>query len=224
MPAWAAINLVNSANSSTTSSQTINPDTAGNLLAVGCICSSQCTGVTDNASGGTNSYSEVVGSRATYTSGSPFPQSVWYSQIVFGGATSVTCDGSGAEIVAVYEYSGISPGNPVDTSSGTTDAVCSGTACPGPPITTTNAGDVIFGFTDPGQSISSVNSPWGNFIENSTTGFGSADYFPSTIVTSNQAGWVDAASGDSYASSAVAFLPPAIHVQWSITGGKVKIQ
>ena len=207
---WGTITLVHSTvQGGFTASLTIPSTIAGNFLVVACICdATPCTGIMDNATGGTNTYIDIPLARSTYTATGPFPESIYYSQTIHNGATSVTCVGGSADLVSVYEYSGVlASGNPVDVSSGTTGQLCSGTSCLGGKITTTNAGDVIFGTGDQGQQWTAITSPWTDGIFSGVTGQAAADYIPGVIVTSNQANWTDNTSGDHYASSTVAFLP-----------------
>jgi hypothetical protein len=197
---WAAVALVNKSISDTCS-VTIPSSVAGNLIAVFCEgTDSRPTNVTDNASGGSNTYTEVVGSRGAFSSGVG-ETSIWYSQTVRGGATTVTCTpvsdcyGSGAN-----EYSGVlASGNPVDVSSGTVFILCiGGTSCSGAVITTTNAGDVIF---------TVVGSPYTDFLGGTGNGQATSNYIPGAIVTSSSATWSDSNPGDAVGSSVVAFLP-----------------
>lgn len=212
--AEAAITLVQKVTPNTGGgcSTTISANTSGNLLAVFCNSDtgSYCTNVTDNASGGSNTYTEVTGSRGAF-SGSIGTGNIFYSQTAHGGATVVTC-GTGCTGClgnSVYEYSGaLASGSPVDTSSGSVAQVCSGTNCTGAAVTTTNSGDVIFTGVVPGNSVTAVAAPYTDFLNNATNGNASADYIPGTTVSNNSAVWTSA-SGDTFGTSVAAFLPAA---------------
>lgn len=196
---------------SDTCSTTITANTAGNLLAV--FCEAQmtnfATNVTDNASGGSNTYTEVVGSRGILGAGVA-PVSIWYSQTARGGATTVTCTtdstcyGSG-----VNEYSGVlASGSPVDVSSGSLQTAAVGGFCAGAPISTTNTGDVIFTAAVPLVSITGVTAPYTDFLGGTGDGQASSDYIPGTTVSGSIASWA-CNPADAIATSVVAFLPAA---------------
>lgn len=208
---FGAIVLVQKVNPNTGGScaTTISANTAGNLLAVYCESDSgtYATSVTDNASGGSNTYTEVVGSRGGFAGTAV--TNIFYSQTNHSGATVVTCNGT-CFGTSVYEYSGtLASGSPVDTSSGSVSQGCIATACTGAPVTTLNAGDVIFTGIVPGNNITSVAAPYTNFLQNATNGNGSADYLPGTTVTASAAVWTDSSSGDTYGTSVAVFLPAA---------------
>ena len=79
----------------------------------------------------------------------------------------------------------------------------------GAPVTTTNAGDLIFAYNTPGNSINSVNTPYGNFLNNPTNGDASADYIPGTTVSASHATWIDAGTNSAFGTCVAAFLPAA---------------
>lgn len=208
-PSFGAIALVHKAISDSCS-VTIIANASGNLLATFCESQSAtpAASVTDNASGGSNTYTEVVGSRGGL-SGGVAATNIFYSQTTHAGATTVTCSGScyGA---AVYEYSGaLASGNPVDTSSGTVQVNCTAGSCTGAQVTTINAGDVIFSGVAPGNSILSVAAPYTDFLGATSNGQASCDYIPGTTVTNSAAVWTSSVSGDITGTSVVAFLPAA---------------
>lgn len=208
-PSFGAITLVQKVISDACS-VTISANTSGNLLAVGCESQSSTlpASVTDNASGGSNTYTEVVGSRGGL-SGGVAATNIFYSQTTHAGATTVTCAGScyGA---AVYEYSGaLASGNPVDTSSGTVSITCSSGLCTGAQVTTTDAGDVIFSYIAPFNSILSVAAPYTDFLGATSNGQASCDYIPGSTVTNSAAVWTSSVSGDITGTSVAAFLPAA---------------
>ena len=202
----AAISRVQKAISDSCST-TISANTAGNLLVV--FCEGQTTyptAVSDNAAGGSNTYTEVTGARGAL-SGPVGATTVWYSRTTNSGATTVTCtSASDCYGSGVREYSGaLASGDPVDTSSGSVSTGCTGTSCLGAPVTTTDAGAVIIGYAIPGNSITAVDSPFTDFLGGTANGHAFADYLPGTTVTANQATWTDSSSGDSVGSSVVAF-------------------
>lgn len=207
-PSWGAIALVQKVISDSCSN-TISANAAGNLLVVACEGQTTYpTAVADNASGGSNTYNEIVPSRAGLF-GNVGLTSVWYSQTAHSGATTVTCtSASDCYGSAVYEYSGaLASGNPVDTSSGSVSTGCSAASCSGPSITTTNSGDVIFAYSIPGVSITAVGAPYANFLGGTGNGQGAADYLPGSTVSGHQVVWTDSSGGDSVGTTTAAFLP-----------------
>lgn len=211
-PCWSAISLIQKVHPTTGGSciTPITATTAGDFIAVACESdtSGYATNVTDNGSGGSNTYTEILGSRGGITAVAA-TTSIWYTQSTHGGVTSVTCTTpSGCFGTAVYTYSGVlASGNPVDSSTGSVQQTGSGSSDLGAPTTTTNSGDVIFTFIVPLNSITAVAAPYTNFIENTTNGDASADYLPGTTLTNNQANWTDSGSGGGYGTSVAAFLP-----------------
>lgn len=205
-PSYGVIALVNSAISDSCS-VTTTASTAGNLIAVYCEADSGThpASVSDNGSGGSNTYTEVTGARGGLSGIAA--TGIFYSQTTHAGVTTVTCSGScfGS---AAYEYSGaLASGSPVDTSSGSVTQNCISGICTGAPVTTLNSGDVIFTAVVPANSILSVAAPYTDFLGGTGNGHASADYLPGTIVTASAAVWTSSNSGDQIGTSVAAFLP-----------------
>lgn len=191
-------------------SATISANSVGDFVAVACESQSStvAASVSDNASGGSNTYTEVVGSRGGLNGGVA-ATNIFYSQTTHAGATTVTCAGScyGA---AVYIYNDrLASGNPVDTSSGTVSTNCVLGLCTGAPVTTLNSGDVIFSLIAPFNSILSVAAPYTDFLGGTSNGQASCDYIPGTTVMASAAVWTSSVSGDITGTSVAAFLPAA---------------
>ena len=207
---YGVVALVHQAISDTCST-TITSSTSGNLLVVFCEAQDTnfATAVADNASGGSNTYTEIVGSHGNLI-GVVAPTSIWYSQTTHGGATTVTCtSASDCYGSGVSEYSGaLISGSPVDTSSGSLQTASIGTICTGAPVTTSNSGDVIFTAGIPLNGLTAVNAPYTDFLGGTGNGQATADYIPGSIVTTSSASWTCAVA-DAMASSVAAFLPAA---------------
>lgn len=209
---WAAITRVQKAIADSCAT-TISANVAGNLLVVFCEGeTAHATGVTDNASGGSNTYTRVDGSGGGLN-GSVGPTTIWYSQTARSGATTVTCASSpGCYGSGVREYAGaLASGDPVDASSGTVSIGCTGgSSCNGATITTTDAGAVIVAVAIPGSSITGVASPYDvDFLGGTSNGQAFADYIPGTTVTDSIAVWSDSNPSDAVGSSVAAFKAAA---------------
>lgn len=209
-PSWAVYSLVHKNAHATACSSTVASTTAGNLNVVFCESSSSTPppSVTDDATGGSNTYTEVVGSRGSLNSGVA-TMNIFYSQTVHSGATSVTCGGGTCFGSAMYEYSGgLASGNPVDVSTGSLQLNCSGTTCTCNTLSnTTNSGDLIFAASAPNATMTGVASPYGNF-ESDANGSGTADYIPASTLSGHATVWTGT-NGDSFACGTVAFFPAA---------------
>lgn len=211
IPVWGAITRVQKAISDTCAT-TISANVSGNILIV--FCEGQTgypTAVSDNATGGSNTYTEVTASRGGLF-GPVGATNIWYSQTIHGGATTVTCtSASDCYGSGVREYSGaLASGSPVDVSSGSVQVGCTSTTnCPSAPVTTTNAGDAIISVGIPGSSITGVNSPFGDFQGGTGNGQAWADYIPGSTVSGSSATWNDSSGSDAVGSSIVAILPAA---------------
>jgi hypothetical protein len=222
VPSWGAIGFVQH-QGNTTAALTVTSTGTGDSMVVYCMCTTgYCTGVTDNATGGSSTYTEVLGARGLLTG---FQCNAFVAGTLKSGATTVTCAGSGAGETNAFEYSGVNTSSPVDVSTGTVNGSANGTISTGKALTTTNAGDVISSYIVPSGSASGVSSPYGHLIENGD-GVSSADYTPGTVVTSS-ATWTG--SPGNFGNSALALMPAsnasvAPNKGMSINGGKVTIQ
>lgn len=182
-----------------------------NILAVMCEGqTSYATAVADDASGGSNSYTEVIGSRGGFATNVGLT-SIWYTQATHSGATTLTCTSSSSCYgTAAWEISGgLMAGNPVDASSGTINIGCISTSCTGAAITTANAGSFIVTGAAPGVGLTGVGAPYTDFLGGTANGQAMCDYLPGTTVSNSAAVWTDSSPGDAVGSSAVAFLPAA---------------
>lgn len=187
----------------TTTPLTVASTGSGNILVV--ICASNtpgCSGITDNATGGSNTYTAVGGSAGSDVG---FTGEIFVAANSKSGATSISAGSLSNGMLHFFEYTGAATSNPVDTSTGTTSGTCSGTTATSHNMTTTNTEDMVISGAFAGASITAVASPYGHFIEDAN-GDGSADWAPGST-SATGAVWTCLNSGDSFENSAVAILP-----------------
>lgn len=205
-PSWAGIAVVETLGAAGCG-VTISP-TVGELVGVACESQSNtfAASVTDDASGGSNTYTESVPSRGGLAGTAV--TNFFTAHIANASATTVTCAGScyGARVFRLS--GGLAAGDPVDASTGSVTQGCVGTDCTAPPISTTDAGDAILSFCAPGNSMTSVAAPYANFVTDGN-GSGSGTYIPGTTVTNNSAVFTGSSGGDIFGCSVVALKPAA---------------
>ena len=181
---------------------------SGHLIAVAIMFNGKTsvTGVSDNASGGSNTYVSA-GARATT---SAWATEIWYAVSSRPGATVVTPTFAGSPTsvqITVWEVSGISSLTPdaINTSSGSVTL----NNTPGAAVTTTQAGDFIVSILLANSASFSAITSGNEFTDDFTTfGNGWAHITgASTGAATHQASWHTATPVGVYCSSTVAFLP-----------------
>jgi hypothetical protein len=204
---WAMVNKTSNAGNPITN-LTIPAAGAGHLIAVAMNFngSTSVASVSDNATGGSNTYVSA-GARATIGTDST---EIWYAVNSKSGATVVTPTfvGSPGHVeITVWEVSGISTSRPdvTNVSSGTVTL----NNTPGPAVTTTQAGDfilsVLFAVNSDFTAITSGNAFTDDF---GTYGNGWAHITSNSAPAgSHQASWYTASPTGVYCASTVAFLP-----------------
>ena len=149
---------------------TVPATTAGNLIVV-CVMAgngnNRVTSVTDNATGGSNTYVQCTGARSAVTTGINGNRrfsDIWYCEgAARGGATTITVNFNNNTAnfpsgVGVLEYSGA-----LSTGAFLTAGANSGSANPAvcPSLSVSTDGDVLVTcITLAGGSVTSVASPW----------------------------------------------------------------
>lgn len=160
------------------------------------------TSITDNTSGGSNTYVNAnIKSTVTTPSGNV---EVWYSTNVAAGATTVTINttNTGPQ-VWIYELSGVVTGqNPFDVT-GVTNNGASTTTPAGPSLTTTNTNDYLIETCAFGGTLTGVNSPWTS--QTVISGNDSASYAPGATGTYNAT--FTSGAANAFCSTGVAVLP-----------------
>jgi hypothetical protein len=137
---WSLIQTAESTGSKTIS---VAASGTGNLIVVAMEIGSSATvsSITDNATGGSNTYVQVPGARASYSAGA---SDIWYAKNSKVGATTITVtlsSGTPGALVA-WQVAGISTTAPLDVAAAANNQPASATP-QGPAVTTTNAGDFV---------------------------------------------------------------------------------
>jgi len=202
-PSWAVVHKTSKAGAIT--SLTVPATGSGHLIAVALMFNgtTSVASVSDNAG---NTYVSA-GARAATGSGAV---EIWYAQNSMAGATAITPNFAGAPtLVAIttWEVSGVLPMPPDAKSIATGTVTLSNT--PGPPVTTTQAGDfvvsVLFALNTNFTAISSGNEFTNDFA---TFGNGWAHITSnSSSAGTHQASWFTSAPTGRYCASTVAFAP-----------------
>jgi hypothetical protein len=200
---WA---IVNKASHQNVTTLTIPATGTGNLIAVALTFNgtTSVAGVSDNASGGSNTYVSA-GARSTFGN---LSTEIWYAVNSMPDATAVTPTFVGSPTyvgITSWEVSGLSTLAP-DAANVAFGTVVSNT--PGPAVTTTQVGDfivsVLFAPVATFTGISSGNE----FTDDFTTDGDGWAHITSTSATAgtHQASWFTAAPAGKYCASTVAFL------------------
>jgi len=188
----------------TTHTITIPATSTGNTLIVTATWAApncNLTSVTDNASGGSNSY-VTTNANGNYSFGTT---SIWYAKNVKAGATSVTissstCVGEGVG-VAIYEVAGLSATSPLDQASGTGELGRSTTAN-APLVTPTSACTFIVSAVCVETFVTSGTNAFTNFVD--IYGNGQSYYLTQSASGSYGASWSLNSAGF-YSASTVNF-------------------
>jgi hypothetical protein len=204
---WAIVNKASNAGNPVTNLTT--PATgAGHLIAVAMIFngSTSVASVSDNATGGSNTYVSA-GAKAAVDG---FSTEIWYAVNSKSGATVVTPKFAGSPShveITVWEVSGISTFPPDAANSSSGSVTLDNTH--GPAVTTTEVGDFILSVLFAGEASFTAISSGNDFTDDFTTdGNGWAHLTSNTSPASTyQAGWFTAAPAGQYCASTVAFRP-----------------
>ena len=203
---WAVVNET-SKGGNPISSLTIPATVGGHLLVVAMAFNGKTsvTGVSDNASGGSNTYVSA-GARSTT---STWSTEIWYAVNANPGATVVTpiFAGSPSSVqITVWEVSGISHSVPDATNVSSGSVTANNTA--GAAVTTTQVGDFIVSTLLANTAdFTSITS--GNEFTDDFTTFGNGwAHITSAAATAgtHQASWYTASPTGVYCASTVAFL------------------
>jgi len=187
-------------------SLTIPATGTGHLLAVALIFNgtTSVTGISDNATGGSNTYRSA---RARGTS-NIWSTEIWYAVSSRAGATIVTPTFASAPtsvMIAVWEVSGISSA-PLDAANTVTGNLTSNNT-PGAPVTTSQAGDFIVSIMLASTAnVATISS--GNEFTNDFGLFGNGwAHITSTAAAAgtHQASWFTSSPSGIYLSSTAAF-------------------
>ena len=202
---WAVVSLASNAGSIT--SLTIPATVTGNLIAVAIMVNANASvaNVSDNASGGSNTYVSA-GARATLGG---LSTEIWYAVNSRSGATVVTPTfvGSPTHVeITVWQVSGVSM-LPPDATNISTGTVVTNT--PGPAVTTTQAGDFVLSAIFAGNTSFTRISTGNEFTNDVKTGGNGWAHITSNSSSAgtHQASWYTAAPAGKYCASTVAFLP-----------------
>jgi hypothetical protein len=185
---------------------------SGNLLVVAITyfpnTVASITSVTDNATGGSNTYTQVPSAYAHIAAGSNGSSDLWYCANCKSGATTVTINFSVTvtfEQGGVLEYSGAALSSPVDVSNNVSNGSAAATTFTGPTLATTNPGDVVVAVCNPFNTVTAVTAPFtsrGN-VNNAAA---DSDYIPGA--TGSYTPTFTGTTGG-FCISAAAFLPAA---------------
>jgi hypothetical protein len=195
--------------STTLNSLNVGSTQSGNLLVVAASYSAgTLTGITDNATGGSNTYVSV-GANAFAGPGSPNgTTTIWYVKNSKPGATTITPAESFSNIAYTFwEFSGADTSAPLDATSTLPNQSVSLTPV-GPSLTNTQPGELTIPSVIVANNITGIHA--GNAFTNDSTAFG--DGFAHLITKSSgtfQAQWDQDVSGI-YASNAASFKPATI--------------
>jgi hypothetical protein len=202
---WALVNRTSKGGNIT--SLTIPATGTGHLIAVAMMFNGKTSvaSVSDNATGGSNTYVSA-GARSTT---STWSTEIWYAVSSKSGAMVVTPTFAGSPTsvqITVWEVSGISSLTPDATNTSSGSVTLNNT--PGPAVTTTQPGDFIVSIllanTADFTGISSRNE----FTDDFTTLGNGWAHITSTSATAgtHQASWYTASPVGVYCASTVAFL------------------
>ena len=203
---WAVVNET-SKGGNPISSLTIPATVGGHLLVVAMAFNGKTsvTGISDNASGGSNTYVSA-GARSTT---STWSMEIWYAVNANPGATVVTPTFAGSPSsvqITVWEVSGISHSVPDASNISSGNVTANNT--PGAAVTTTQVGDFIVSTLLANTAdFTSITS--GNEFTDDFTTFGNGwAHITSATATSgtHQASWKTASPTGVYCSSTVAFF------------------
>jgi hypothetical protein len=181
---------------------------SGNLLAVVLtyypVSANTVTSMTDNATGGSNTYTQVPGAFGLTGTPPAGTTDIWYCPNCKSGATTLTITFSATVTFqqgGLLEYSGVALSSPIDVAGVVTQQT--GATTSGPNLTITNAGDVLVAVCNVGNTVTGVNAPWvseGNPNNQSAV----AQYLPGATGTYSPT--FTGVSGG-YCVSAAAFFP-----------------
>ena len=186
---------------------TIPATGTGHLIAVAMMFNGKTsvTGVSDNATGGSNTYVSA-GARATT---STWSTEIWYAVSSKSGATVITPTFAGSPTsvqITAWEVSGVATSAPdaTNTSSGSVTL----NNIPGPAVTTTQAGDFIVSILLANTASFTAISSGNEFTDDFTTLGNGWAQITSTSATAgaHQASWYTASPAGVYCGSTVAFL------------------
>jgi hypothetical protein len=186
---------------------TIPATGTGHLIAVAMMFNGKTsvTGVSDNATGGSNTYVSA-GARATT---STWSTEIWYAVSSKSGATVITPTFAGSPTsvqITAWEVSGVATSAPdaTNTSSGSVTL----NNIPGPAVTTTQAGDFIVSILLANSASFTAISSGNEFTDDFTTLGNGWAHITSTSATAgaHQASWYTASPVGVYCASTVAFL------------------
>jgi hypothetical protein len=209
LSAWRLVQVQSASNAGqgglTSLSATVTPTTANDLLVVGVqfAVGTTIASVSDNAEGGTSTFSAIPGSHArnAHADGNV---AIWYTPSANAGATAVTATAGTASVytVVVWEFATAQAAT-VDIASGLSDQASSTTPV-APALTTMNAGELVVAIGIVATSISQLQ-PGNEFTNDAlANGNGWAHITSATAPGgAHQAAW-DSTAG-TYCSSAVAF-------------------
>jgi hypothetical protein len=206
IPSWAVVNKTSNAGNPI-KNLTIPATGAGHLIAVAMMFngSTSVASVSDNATGGSNTYVSA-GARATVGAGSA---EIWYAVNSNSGATVVTPTFAGSPTrvqITVWEVSGVSTLRPDVTNISSGNVVLNDT--PGPAVTTTQVGDFVVSVLYANSAAFSRISTGNEFTDDfKTNGDGWAHITSnSSSAGTHQASWFTAAPAGKYCASTVAFF------------------
>ena len=183
-------------------SLTISATTSSHLILVlvtGPGSSATVTSITDNATGGSNSYHQVTSARGSVASTENSFSDLWYAENINPGATSITVTSSGASFILVeaFEFSGmVTSGSPDGSGANVSNATASGTSALGASLTTSTS-DVLYCGGDL-SGLSAVSSGW------TIDGDGDGAYMLNSVVGTLQPTFT-VTSGTPYEASCAAF-------------------
>jgi hypothetical protein len=196
-----------------TISVTVTSTTIGNLLVVGVAHINNAVtvaSVSDNASGGSNTYVQAAGAAAVIsTGGNPAATDLWYVlNATNGGATTVTVTLSASDAYRAIWVWEAHPTTTVvfDAAAHADNQTGSGTDNAGASVTTTAKGFIV-SLDAPLNSVVANPKAGNNFTSGgdiAANGPAGASLI-STASGTYQAVWTDSASGDKYCSSTAAF-------------------
>jgi hypothetical protein len=204
---WTMVNMASKGGTAFTK-LTIPATGTGHLIAVAMIFngSTSVASVSDNATGGSNTYLSA-GARSTVAG---FSTEIWYAVNSNSGATVVTPTFAVSPPyleMTVWEVSGVSTLPPDATGVSSGSVVLNNT--PGPAVTTTQAGDFIVSVLFSGEGIFTSISTGNVFTDDFTTGGDGWAHLTSNTSPAGtyQASWYTSAPGGRYLASTVAFSP-----------------
>ena len=186
---------------------TVAPIGTGDLIVIGfnSLYGDQVTSITDDATGGSNTYVST-GGRATTSSGGNSTE-IWYA-INKGGASNITVNWSGSDGYAQVwfaEYWGINTSSPLDTSAvGVVNNGTSTTTLNGAVVSTSIANEVLVSTAMVANLISQMDAS-SPFIPFPIIDGNDMAYYIASSQGSYGAVWDDA--DDEFSSSTAGFVP-----------------